>query len=97
MIPINDLINGWVNKFKYAFKLNKDPTDLKNEEFNNQSENIIVNNLRFDLKKDVNNTNITNSKNNLSKIIPLSEINYSENREQNNSKYVKYHKSPNNN
>jgi len=38
MIPIYDLIGGWVDKFKMTFKLNKTPIDLKNEESNNQSE-----------------------------------------------------------
>lgn len=39
MAPVYDLFNGYVDKIKTRFKLNKQTTDLRIEEANNQSQN----------------------------------------------------------
>jgi hypothetical protein len=74
MVPIYDLIGGWVDKFRSSFKLNKAPIDLRNEESNNHSQNQAPNEMRIDLNKNENN-NLSNYQNNNPKMVQVSEMN----------------------
>jgi len=99
MLPIYDLIGGWVDKIKHAFKLNKVPVDLKNEDTNNQSQNQNNrNDIRIDIDSSSNNNNISNSKNkfqnNFSKIVPISGMNDNINNPY--DEKIKYHPATNN-
>jgi len=74
MMPIYDLIGGWIDKFKNSFKLNKAPIDLRNEESNNHSNNQEGNEMRIYMKNNENN-NISNYQNNNPKMVPVSGMN----------------------
>lgn len=74
MVPIYDLIGGWVDKFRQSFKLNKAPIDLRNEDSNNQSQNQQGIENRIEMNKNENN-NISNHQNNNAKMVPISDMN----------------------
>ena len=95
MLPIYDLIGGWVDKFKSSFKLYKARIDLRNEESNNQSQNQAGNEIRSNENKNENN-NISNYKNNYPKTVPVSETYQIEMDNQINNENAKYHHPSNN-
>jgi len=90
MIPIHDLIGGWVNKFKNSFKLNKAPVDLRNEESNNKSQNLSGNEIRLDIIKDEN-KKISNHQNDNPKMVPILEMNQIKMNYDINEEKTKYH------
>lgn len=51
MMPIYDLISGWVDKFKNYFKLTKTAIDLKEEEKINQIKNLTGNDIILEVNK----------------------------------------------
>lgn len=90
MIPIYDLIGGWVDKFRQTFKLNKTPIDLRNEESNNQSRNELGNEMKMEMNKNEND-NKSNHQNNNAKMVPVSEMNQIRMDNHNYKENAKYH------